>query len=84
MNRICLCSILIFIFAATAYSVEYDTDDPLLMGKKLFEAGEFEKVYRPELDYVDKDGIAYRAYEAHFILSSGEEKIVLDSEKVEE
>ena len=65
------------------YKTEADLKVQLDEIEELRKAGKFEKVYKPELDYVDADGIAHKAYEAHFILSNGEKVIVLDSEKVD-
>ena len=48
------------------------------------QAGEYERIYKPEHNFVDEEGILHKFYEDHFILSNGEVRVIYGSEKVEE
>lgn len=47
-------------------------------------AGKYERIYRPEQDFIDDKGFLNKFFEDHFTLSNGESRVIFGSEKVEE
>ena len=54
------------------------------MPEELRKAGKYERIYKSEHDFTDKDGVLNKFYEDHFVLSSGETVDVSGFEKVEQ